>query len=805
MKKFYFSIILGFLYFQNFSQTIIPVSDEILLPQYMINGAITPNRTPLVSRLKLTGLNANSTYKYHTSAHTSAVQTTGGPGNMFIINNTANSFGNIVGHATGKAFTAAAQLLTGDVYSTSGSNFGEFTTESDGSYTGWFSVQPSANAVFGGGNDLYIYVNYNNGVGTTITGVFRTTSTIKSLVYNNIVNTTSCSAITATSTMPGETFVMLYENASGLGRPLIGTWTESDGIATPFTAFNTLTTTGTWSSAIPNNLPNGFNKVSYIDITGTEISSQSTTGGNWNDTNTANLINAVTVAQININPAPASSAKTVNFFILEGGNMGTISGLNIFVNVPSGTSLLNLTAGGLSSSFSTVNPSFNTPKDYTNPVLYTVTAQNLSMQTYTVSVNVLPSSTSKMITSFTLEGNYAGTISGNTINISVPFGTNINNLTASGVISNLATVNPSFATAKDYSLPVVYTVTAENMSMQTYTVSVNILPLILDAKMISSFTLEGNYAGIISGNTINVSVPFGTSINNLTASGLISNLATVNPSFATAKDYSLPVLYTVTAQNLSMQTFTVSVNVSPSLSGENMISSFMLEGNYAGTISGNTINVSVPFGTSISNLTASGMISNLAAVNPSFSMVRDYSLPVTYTVTAENLSTNVYNVSVSILVSVLGTSNLFFSEYVEVSTGNAKFLEIYNPNSTPVNLLSERYTTRIYSNGNTTVSGTGTTTLTGIIPAFGVYIIANSPNNTITGVNQNQFGSNFFNGNDAVALVKNGVIVDVIGQIGNNPGTEWVGSGISTLDQTLVRKSSVCQGDNNGTDAFNPS
>ncbi|TAG55964.1 MAG: T9SS C-terminal target domain-containing protein, partial [Cytophagales bacterium] len=54
----------------------------------------------------------------------------------------------------------------------------------------------------------------------------------------------------------------------------------------------------------------------------------------------------------------------------------------------------------------------------------------------------------------------------------VPYGTNISNLTASGVISNLATVNPSFATSKDYSLSVVYTVTAENLSTNIYTITV---------------------------------------------------------------------------------------------------------------------------------------------------------------------------------------------------------------------------------------------------------------------------------------------------------------------------------------------
>lgn len=81
-------------------------------------------------------------------------------------------------------------------------------------------------------------------------------------------------------------------------------------------------------------------------------------------------------------------------------------------------------------------------------------------------------------------------------------------------------------------------------------------------KNILDFTIEGNFVGTITGNTINISVPNGTSISNLTASGMISNLSTVTPSFKTPKDYSTPVLYTVTAQNLTTSVYTVNVIVS---------------------------------------------------------------------------------------------------------------------------------------------------------------------------------------------------------------------------------------------------
>lgn len=56
-----------------------------------------------------------------------------------------------------------------------------------------------------------------------------------------------------------------------------------------------------------------------------------------------------------------------------------------------------------------------------------------------------------------------------------------------------------------------------------------------------------------------------------------------------------------------------------------------------------------------------------------------------------------------------------------------------------------------------------------------------------------------------MALTHSGVAIDIIGQIGLDPGQEW-GSGLtSTRDHTLRRKASVTAGDTDGTDTFDPS
>ena len=71
--------------------------------------------------------------------------------------------------------------------------------------------------------------------------------------------------------------------------------------------------------------------------------------------------------------------------------------------------------------------------------------------------------------------------------------------------------------------------------------------------------------------------------------------------------------------------------------------------------------------------------------------------------------------------------------------------------------------------------------------------------------NGGETGSANFNGNDGYALAKGTsesyVIIDIIGDFNVDPGSGWNVAGVAnaTKDKTLVRKSSVTQGNNNFT------
>lgn len=151
-------------------------------------------------------------------------------------------------------------------------------------------------------------------------------------------------------------------------------------------------------------------------------------------------------------------------------------------------------------------------------------------------------------------------------------------------------------------------------------------------------------------------------------------------------------------------------------------------------------------------------------------------------------------------------ADLFFSEYVEGS-GNNKALEIYNSTGAAINLSAEGYVVQMYFNGNTAPATT--INLTGTVANGDVFVLAQSlANATIIAQADQTSSASWYNGDDAIVLRKGGTsgsIVDVIGQIGVDPGTEW-GTGLtSTADNTLRRKSSITMGDTNPDDVFEPS
>ena len=135
----------------------------------------------------------------------------------------------------------------------------------------------------------------------------------------------------------------------------------------------------------------------------------------------------------------------------------------------------------------------------------------------------------------------------------------------------------------------------------------------------------------------------------------------------------------------------------------------------------------------------------------------------------------------------------YFSQYVESQSGNTKVLEIYNPTLAPMPLAGKRVA--LYAAGATTP--TATLNLTGTIAPGDVYVIGNTGLTDATTLAQTDVLSNvcFFNGSQSIALFDATDTLDVIGVIGQTPGTTgWTVSNGSTMNNTLVRQPSTNQG-----------
>ncbi len=148
-------------------------------------------------------------------------------------------------------------------------------------------------------------------------------------------------------------------------------------------------------------------------------------------------------------------------------------------------------------------------------------------------------------------------------------------------------------------------------------------------------------------------------------------------------------------------------------------------------------------------------------------------------------------------------TNLFFSEFIEGSSNN-KALEIYNGTGAPVDLAAGGYNIKMYFNGNPLSSLT--INLTGSVANGDVYVVAHSSANEIILAQADQTnGAGWFNGDDAVGLYQGDTALDIIGKIGEDPGTQWGSDLTSTADNTLRRMAGICAGDPDGSDAFDPS
>lgn len=327
----------------------------------------------------------------------------------------------------------------------------------------------------------------------------------------------------------------------------------------------------------------------------------------------------------------------------------------------------------------------------------------------------------------TLGADAAGTISGETIEVTVPHGTDVRSLVAVFVTDSTdVTVNDvaqvSGETVNDFSSDVLYKVTA-NDEVKIYTVKVTIAPS--SEKTISRFYLNGTEGAIDqSTGIISVSLAPKTSLTALTASFeavckkvLIGDAEQV--SAETVNNFTGDVVYKVIADDNSARSYTVKTTVQKAPWKE--ISAFAfnttintaikadIDTDIAGDVSGTTISVILPYGSLTSDLiatfTSNGEKVTVGGVEQVSGTTRNnFSSQVEYLVEAEDGSTETYAVNVTVAKNSAKAITAFILDGETASIDeNAGTITTVFPQTKNVAALVASFTT---TGSNVTVSGT---------------------------------------------------------------------------------------------------
>lgn len=173
----------------------------------------------------------------------------------------------------------------------------------------------------------------------------------------------------------------------------------------------------------------------------------------------------------------SSEAQILAFVLAEQTGNAEINSAASTVNIEVlyGTDATSLTPTITVSEGASISPNTGVTQDFTNPVVYTVTAEDGTIKDWTVTVSVSATQSSeKDILSFSIPNQLSADIDANaaTVSVIMPNETALTNLTPTITVSLGASIDPASGIAGNFSNPVEYTVTAQDASTKVWTVTV---------------------------------------------------------------------------------------------------------------------------------------------------------------------------------------------------------------------------------------------------------------------------------------------------------------------------------------------
>ena len=620
---------------------------------------------------------------------------------------------------------SAAEIANGSVTLTlTSTGNGTCTQESD-NITITITDAPTVDA----GADLSVCANTANvALNGTVTvasggqwsggsGVFTPNNTDLTAVYTPTLAEITNGSVTLTLTSTGNgtctadsdnVTITINENPTVIIQDAINPsfFGASDGRVQVNVTGGTLPYVYSWSNSETTdsiyNLSAGTYVVTVIDASGCQ------------DTISANLIDP---AGLN------TETDIITYSFPEQTSAATIDAVTytVDIEVVNGTDLtvltadFSLSAGASATIGATTQNTSVTANDFSSGALtYSITAEDgTTIQDWIITVTEAASGLSPetdIITYSFPEQTGTSNIVNDTVFIEVANGTGLTNLVAHFSLSPGATVTvasitqDSAVTVNDFTSDVIYTVTAEDaVTTKDWIVMVTEAAsgLSTETDIITYIFAEQTSAATIDAvsHTVNIEVVNGTDLTDLTAEFFLSAganatvSATAQDSAVTANDFTNPVIYTITAEDgTTIQDWIITVTLAASsLSTEaDFLTYSFPEQTGTSNIVNDTVFIEVANGTDLTNLIAHFSLSVganatvSATAQDSAVTANDFTNPVTYTITAEDGTTQDWIITVTEAASGLSTETdiitYSFPEQTETSNivNDTVFIEVAN-------------------------------------------------------------------------------------------------------------------------------
>lgn len=289
-----------------------------IVPQFIqgVNGT-NNSRLPYAYWVTFSNLLPDATYRYINQAVVAIDDpTTNGAGNVIFVN------------ASGDFYRS-----TSPSFSTDGS-YGVFTTDDQGSYSGWFITEATGNDRFTPGNEVFMRIRINDGNDGTVAATYLTTTNSATVInFGTDNNPLQGTAIRAISGDLPQSFALLYDN-NREGQPIAATSIETTGVdfasISQYPSFYKDEVTGNdghWGTIIPNANANGIQLIEIRDLVdGSVLKTYEAADGVWGTTNTVDptggLVEVLVIDLIEIGLGETAAATvsvyaTSHHFVIE--------------------------------------------------------------------------------------------------------------------------------------------------------------------------------------------------------------------------------------------------------------------------------------------------------------------------------------------------------------------------------------------------------------------------------------------------------------------------------------------------------